>query len=220
MSSTNNVIIGVLSIILSAVVPVQAGFIQAVGATMSGDIQTVLPAGNLIIDATSTAYVQVSSDATPMWEGDTGNTTANPPKVLLTFDIGAKYDVSKLYVWAWNYPGSYQMQQRSVNGFDLYGSANGVDFTLIGAGFSSHYVGDTADQTVQSFDLTGATGVRYFRMDIKSNWLGGGSLITSYTPVGLGEVAFDGTPVPEPGMLAMAGACLVGLLCRGRRKRV
>jgi hypothetical protein len=91
--------------------------------------------------------------------------------------------------------------------------------TLIGAGFSSHYVGDTADQTVQSFDLTGATGVRYLRMDIKSNWLGGGSLITSYTPVGLGEVAFDGTPVPEPGTLAVTGACLVGLLCRGRRKR-
>jgi len=216
MKSVNNVIVGVLGIILFAVVPVQAGFIQAVGVTQAGTASQVLPVGNLIINATSSAFVQ--TNATDFWLAGTDG-TANP-QLLVTFDLGAKYDVSSLYGWVYNYPESvpgqgWRQWVRSVATFNLSGSADGVNFTPVAASLSLPYPNSDANATVETRAIA-ATGVQYLRMEVLSSVEGP---LGTWLNYGLGEVAFEGTPVPEPGTLLMTGACLLGLLCRGRRKR-
>ena len=121
-------------------------FISPIGATTSGNVNELggMGANNLIGEASSAAYVQVSGSSA-MWEGDTYNTTATPPVVRLTFDLGGKYDVSHMYVWGFNWPGDYTVQQRSLANFDLYGSSDGSTFSLIG-NFTANYLGDTSDQ--------------------------------------------------------------------------
>jgi hypothetical protein len=191
----------------------KADFISPVSALMTGHAYELggMGAGNLIGEASSVDYVQVSG-AAAMWEADTSSNES--PSVDLTFDLGAVYEnVSDLYVWSFNWPGTYQVQQRSVAGFDLLGSFDGVNFSPIGS-YTSAYIGDTSDQTAQTIALTGADNIQYLRMHVTSTWTGGWHDLSAWTLIGLGEVAAEGTVVPEP--MTMIFLALGSLFLRRR----
>lgn len=166
--------------------------VSASGVTVIGGFEPIY----LLGEALSTAYIQTSTDR--MWQGDTSTWSPDPDNahVYLTFDLGAAYNVSQLYLWSFNHEGPYQEQQKSVKNFTLESSVDGSTFTTV-AGFFVElaYVGSTADMAVQTYALTGVTNVRYLKMDITSSWYLGGCTLTQYRVVGLGEVAFEGTKV-------------------------
>ena len=120
--NVTGIVLGLVMVLFSG--QAKAEFISPISALMTGHAVELggMGASNLIGEALNVEYVQVSGIAS-MWQADTGGTLANPVEVALTFDLGAVYEnVNNLYVWRFNWPGNYTVQQRSVAGFDLDGN--------------------------------------------------------------------------------------------------
>ena len=112
-----------------------------------------------------------------------------------------------------------------VNLYTLLGSADGVTFNPIysAANLGSSYAASESVQTVAfagvpGVNLANAQGIRYVQMDITTSFEG---VLGQYgaNHVGLGEVGFEGTIVPEPSALMLLCSALMGLLAYAWRKR-
>ncbi len=219
---------------------VQADYITPTGVTLAGDIVSTTEVSKLISDASNASYVQSNPGADSLgdlWEATTvsdRNAATNPAHAILTFDLGAMYDVTTLYAWRYVRSGNdatnndYPYMHRSVNNFSLLGSTDGTAFNQI-----AYFNGDdrltySADATesvqtrvlanLSGVNVDNAKGVRYLRMDITSAWNGWLGDSSSHV-IGLGEVAFEGTAIPEPASIVMLLTGLLGLLAYAWRKR-
>jgi len=138
----------------------------------------------------------------------------NAPGAVITFDLGGSTALNSVTVWNYNETARPDLVNRGANAAQiLVASEEGGAFTSLGD-FNFTVAPGVADQNFgQIIDLSTfpeAGDARLVRFNITSNHGGDNNF------VGLSEVRFDGTQVPEPsaGILALIG--LAGCLRRRR----
>lgn len=130
----------------------------------------------------------------------------------IVFDLGAVYDVSQFHVWNYNEGANSTTLARGANAVTVLVSESN---TLTGLAATGPGISTLAGPTALT-SASGASGdagtnysaafrARYVRFDISSNHGGDDRF------VGLSEIRFDGTPVPEPSALLLAGLAALGL---------
>jgi len=154
------------------------------------------------------------ADYNNMWMTDLGVNTAT-----LVFDLGAKYDLSGVEIWNYNFgtPGYLSLLERGVDSFVVSLSTDGVTF---GGGFAGELgMGTGQGLEGESFGLSGLG--RYVKIELTSNHVTDPSYIP-YSPIGLSEVQFSGAAVPEPAAwgLMVLGVGMVGATLRQRQRTI
>ena len=159
-------------------------------------------------------YIASDPQHTPEFAGEwisaTGSTSA-----IVTYDLGAAATIQALALWNEDDSGIGQL--------DLFGSIDGIDFTLIAAGLlpTNNPVDLPYGPDVFSFD---PISLRFIRFEMSSCPQPDGE---DFVECAIGEVAFDrvggstgnpGGSVPEPASLALLGLGAAGLMLSRRRK--
>jgi hypothetical protein len=137
------------------------------------------------------------------------NTTAADQWVVFT--LPGLYDLTSTKVWNYNEVPGYGYAARGVATMDVLVSSDGASYTNMGSRSVSVAPGDSVTPFGDTLPL-GVTGVRYVKFDIFT-------AINSTSYVGLSEVQFFGSPVPEPSTLALLVAGAITLLAYAWRKR-
>ena len=138
----------------------------------------------------------------------------NAPGAIITFDLEANYALGSLTVWNYNETARPDLVNRGTNEVEiLIAASEGGEFSSIGDFNFTVAPGLEFENFGQIIDLSSfpeAGDARLVRFNITSNHGGDNNF------VGLSEVRFDGTQVPEPsaGILALIG--LAGCLRRRR----
>ena len=150
---------------------------------------------------------------TNMWMTDLGVDAAT-----LTFDLGGLYKLAGLTVWNYNFGVEEYAStlDRAANAFTLAISTDGVTYTDILADNFSRGTGKLL--AGESFGLSGAA--RFVRLNLTGNHQSDPATY-GYSPVGLSEVRFEGSAVPEPATWAMMiiGFGAAGSAVRAARRR-
>jgi hypothetical protein len=133
----------------------------------------------------------------------------------LTFDLGGLHDLTSLTVWNYNF-GVEEFAStldRAAKAFTIGLSLDGVNYTEVLAGEFARGTGELL--AGETFALAGQA--RFVQLNLTGNHQ---SLpqYYGYAPVGLSEVRFAGSAVPEPATWAMmiAGFGLAGAALRRR----
>ena len=148
-----------------------------------------------------------------MWMTDLGVDAAT-----LTFDLGKAYKLDSLKVWNYNF-GDDQFAvstlDRAAKAFVMSISTDGVSFTDILSDSFSRGTGQLL--AGETFDVAGVA--RYVRLSLDGNHQQFPETY-GYAPVGLSEVQFSGSAVPEPATWAMmiVGFGLAGTAVRRARR--
>ena len=131
----------------------------------------------------------------------------------IAFDLGDVYTVSSMHVWNYNYhvaPVSYQRGIKDLTvqySDDNINWTNAENMTFAKANASTGYIGS-------DYALTTQITTQYIRFLISSNYYA--DMVTNNI-VGLQEVRFVGTTVPEPMTLAVLAIGGVGCLIRRKK---
>lgn len=133
---------------------------------------------------------------------------------FITFDLDSvgtqAYDLTSIHIWQANQSNNYG---RGVKQFDLlYSTNNGASWltALTDSTLAISSGGANVSNAAQNFSLALA-GVTHVKIEIDSSWNG-----TTNDYVGLSEVKFSGTAVPEPSAALLGGLGMLALLRRRR----
>jgi hypothetical protein len=168
---------------------------------------------------------------------DFGNFVTGNPGGYITYDLGAAYNVSDLLIW------NFSQQGGDSNG--TYNSAGVQEVQILTSttglpGTFSAIAGPNSDGTFTFNEVTENVGyntgpgdaspstfnipaqvlsvdlpdAQYVELNLVNNWGWSGGLI------GVAEVNFVGSAVPEPSTYAMLGLGLLGLIAWQRRRAV
>jgi len=130
----------------------------------------------------------------------------------IVFDLGSVYNVTQLHVWNYNEAGEWSdLGAKNVSvtfgttlsGFTL-GGATGTVASITTFARAPGLDTYTGQYFSTSFDA------RYVKFDISSNYS------STYNYIGLSEVQFTGTAVPEPNAALLGGLGVLALLRRRR----
>lgn len=194
--------------------PASAAVITPVGVTASNTFPLwgEYNAENLI-DGSGLVGDLHDSNYTNMWMTDLSVDAAT-----LTFDLGGLYKLSSIDVWNYNF-GKEEFAStldRASKAFTLSISTDGVTFTDILSGEFARGTGELLG--AETFGLSGAA--RFVQLSLSGNHQQYPEYY-GYSPIGLSEVRFGGSAVPEPATWAMmiAGFGLVGGAIRARRSQ-
>jgi hypothetical protein len=119
---------------------------------------------------------------------------------VVTYDLGAIYDVKKMALW--------NEESAGIGPFNLLTSINNINYTLIVSGLTAtDHAASTNNYPADVFMV--GSHARYIRLDIQSCPQSG----NGYEGCGIGEVAFG---VPSPASLSLFG---LGLFAIGFARR-
>ena len=162
-----------------------------------------------LIDGSGLSGGLHDADYANMWMTDLGVSAA-----ALTFDLGQTYKLSGADIWNYNFGVEEYAStlDRAANAFTLAISTDGVTYTDILADNFSRGTGKLL--AGESFGLSGAA--RFVRLNLTGNHQSDPATY-GYSPVGLSEVRFEGSAVPEPATWAMM---IIGFGAAGSAVRV
>ncbi len=188
-------------------IPIQTGWSQNIEGVTIEDVSSELVGGfdraaNYLVDGSGWDEALGTHTVTPdgfMWL-NTGIFAApndpNVPGAVITFDLGANYDLGSLTVWNYNeaLPGREDLLLRGANEVEiLFAESEGGDFTSAGDFVFVVAPGQDLEDFGQTIDLSAiseATNARLVRFNITSNHGGDNNF------VGLSEVRFTGASSP------------------------
>jgi hypothetical protein len=192
--------------------PASAAVITPVGVTASNTfpLWNEYKAENLINGSGLSGGLHDANYAN-MWMTDLSVDAAT-----LTFDLGGVFKLSSIDVWNYNF-GREEFAStldRASKAFTLSISTDGVTFTEVLAGEFARGTGNLLG--AETFGLSGAA--RFVQLNLSGNHQQYPEYY-GYSPIGLSEVRFAGSAVPEPAIWAMmiAGFGLAGGAIRARR---
>jgi len=192
--------------------PAAAATVTPVGVTATNTFPFwgIYNAENLI-DGSGLSGGLHDADFGAMWMTDLGVADAT-----LTFDLGQTYRLSGADIWNYNF-GVEEFAStldRAAKAFTLAISTDGVTYTQVLSGELSRGTGEAL--AAETFGFTGKA--RYVQIGLSGNHQKYPETY-GYAPVGLSEVRFSGSAVPEPATWAMmiAGFGLAGTALRARR---
>jgi hypothetical protein len=188
-------------------VPIQTSWSQNIEGVTIEDVSSELVgnfdrAASYLVDGSGFDETLGTHTVTPdgfMWL-NTGTFAApndpNVPGAIITFDLGANYDLGSLTVWNYNetLPGREDLLFRGANEVEiLFAESEGGAFTSAGDFVFAVAPGlgdDDFGQTIDLSSISEATNARLVRFNIKSNHGGDNNF------VGLSEVRFTGASSP------------------------
>jgi hypothetical protein len=228
----SSVLLSLSALALSALLPcvssAQAIIINPVSATESSH-DTAFGASILATingsGLSSTSTVNTGGDPSTGFSGVTHDTSSGnmwrtfvasngfgapvDPNAVLTWDLGATYNLTGIYYWNYN---EFTEIDRGIRNVNISTSADGVNFstpTLVTLAQSGGSFSDPG----ASLSLT-ALNAQYVRFEVISNY-GDPDL------AGLGEVRFIGTAaIPEPSSYALILGGVACVFSLGLRRRV
>lgn len=126
----------------------------------------------------------------------------------VTFDLGATVDLSGALIWQYNSDIDYN---RGVKDFYIKTSTDGINFSAAG-GLQTLERSNGGNIAAQL--KTFSAQARFVQFDIQTNY------DAQWPWVGLSEVKFVTSPVPEPSTYALMALGLAGVAAFARRNRV
>ncbi|PXA04401.1 hypothetical protein DDZ13_07670 [Coraliomargarita sinensis] len=120
------------------------------------------------------------------------------------FDLGQSYELDGMHIWNYNSPESRGIEDVNIKfATTLTGTFGSTDETDTGWGTATAETFTQASKlntyTGETYSLGSTVTARYVLFDIQTNYG------DSY--VGLDEVRFTGTAVPEPSSFALLASC-------------
>jgi hypothetical protein len=208
--------LGALALITFSITSHAAILITPTGASSTTEIGATRNIGETIdntglsgtgISVTETHSVN-SGNSGSYWLSASGGNAAE----VLTFDLGAAYNVDTIHQWLYTRTGE---EDRGIQTFDIaFSTDNGVSYTAAvsaaSLGMSNFTEATIEPLPAQTRTFTEQTGVTHIRF----------SNITNFGDpnfIGLSEIKFEGTLVPEPSSTALLGLGALGLIIRRRR---
>ena len=186
--------------LLGMVTNVAANLITA--DSVSSLNQTHNNAYALIENAINTSYVAPN----PASGGGGTSTYHGGPHNTWTFDFDSAYTLDTAYIW------DYYGHSPTDWLLTFFGSTNGVGPALFSHNFSMPNAAPaTHDSDLYTINFASVADVRSVTLQNVNTSVRGG--------VGLAEVHFGGTAVPEPSTLAILGLGLLGLASRRFKKQ-
>ena len=166
-----------------------------------------------LIDGSGLSGGLHDADYANMWMTDLGVSAA-----ALTFDLGQTYKLSGADIWNYNF-GVEEFAStldRASKAFKISISTDGVTYTQVLAGELARGTGKAL--AAENFGFSGAA--RYVQIALDGNHQKYPATY-GYAPIGLSEVRFTGSAVPEPATWAMmiTGFGLAGTALRAARRR-
>ena len=155
-------------------------------------------------------------------------TTTDDPDPFVTFDLGGTYNLDGTTIWNYNERGFFSGGNFTIRGTSSLRIETATTFagphTSLGTFNLTEAPGDEVTSFGDTLSLSGpgTLGVSFIRFDIISNFNGAnfdtGTPGNEWSFVGLSEVQFTGTAIPEPstGLLCVLG--LTGLTFLRKRK--
>jgi hypothetical protein len=126
----------------------------------------------------------------------------------ITFTLDGLYNIDQLALW--------NEDSQGIDTFQVYTSVDKSIWTPVSGSspLSASEHTPNQDYIADTYALTSSIA-RYVMIDVLTSITG---RATGVTEASLGEVAFGGTPVPEPATLILLGTGLMGLVGFRRRK--
>jgi hypothetical protein len=157
------------------------------------------PGTGLPIYTTAALHGRAAADSTFVSGGAVPVTSGS-----IIFDLGGMYDLDGMAVWNFN-----GFNQTGVKDLNIFGSTDGINFTLIGGAPTHFAIGaNSAAEAAELFAFTRTAS--FVRFDVLSTY--------GVSDFGLSEVMFTGSrSVPEPSGVFLAAHGVVTLLALRRR---
>lgn len=191
---------------LLAIAALQANAAPITGATVSTTFASPGDSGSVIqnvvdgsgLSSYTTGATHAAGVPTNAWAA------TGPQTGTITFDLGGVFALDGMAVWNFNANSLY-----GINGLTIDGSLDGISYAPISGAPTNFAIGaNLAAELAELFSFT--TTTQFVRFNVASSHRG--------TGIGLSEVMFTGSAVPEPSTLAILGLCLAGLAASRRRK--
>lgn len=143
------------------------------------------------------------------FQGDEGNDVLPS---FITNDLEGNYDLDALEVWNYNESASSNTDRGAKDVEISVASSEGGSFTSLGSFIFDQAPGNTSDfgQLINLSDIAGTDNVRLIRLDITTNHGDADNV------VGLSEIRFAGTVIPEPTSLSLLAFGAAAALLRRR----
>lgn len=210
------------------------GLVPAAGANMTNNsgLSATLNGGETLATASTITHVLSPTGHNQSWlttdggvggdyfDGAGGGAGAGPALVFI-WDLGSDQSVDNFIMWHYgNNGGGSTLRGNHAKDFTLQFNTDAQGSATF-AGATSNFVmapdtGTSGTSAAQVF-ATGGVAARYVRLEITDNYFGTAPMTGGGSRVGIGELRFDVSAVPEPSSTALLGLGGLALILRRRK---